>query len=87
MQILKRDKTTEEFDIQKVKKVVITTGLNEEQAEKVINHLNQWIEGQHTDIIDSIALRKKVQSELKIHNENAANLYEWYEENKYKKTF
>ena len=85
MKMIKRNTTTEEFDIEKIRRVVVAAGLTTEQADEVVKEVLRWIEEQGKNEIETTDLRKKVQEELKNHNEYAANLYEWYEDTKYKK--
>jgi transcriptional regulator NrdR family protein len=84
MQIIKRDKTREEFQPQKIKRVVIAAGLTESESETLMNNLNNWVDANKFETLEVTSLRNKVVEELSALNKYAADLYQWYEETKYK---
>jgi transcriptional regulator NrdR family protein len=85
MKIIKRDKSIEDFDINKIFRVVQAAGLSEPQAKQLISDINKWIKDNFTVNIPSTMVRDKVFDELSTANKNIADLFKWYEENKYKK--
>ena len=40
--VTKRDKKTEDYDQEKIMRVVIAAGLNRLEAEKLIDYVNKW---------------------------------------------
>jgi transcriptional regulator NrdR family protein len=85
MKIIKRDKSIEDFDINKIFRVVQAAGLSEPQAKQLISDINKWIKDNFAVNIPSTMVRDKVFDELSVANKNIADLFKWYEENKYKK--
>lgn len=85
MKIIKRDKTVEEFDIDKIFRVVQAAGLSEKQADEVIKKIENWIKNLNSDQIISESLKEEVIKEIKQFNESAADMFQWYEETKYNK--
>lgn len=85
MKILKRDKSVEDFDISKINRVVQAAGLSKEQADSLTETIQKWIRALNSDVIISDSLRTEVSTQIKKYNKNAADMFEWYEENKYKK--
>lgn len=82
IKVLKRDGTTEDFDFQKIERVVKATGLNEEQTREITKTLEKWIEKQEKEIISSKEIRDEVLINLKKYSSYAAGLYEWYQKTK-----
>lgn len=85
MKIIKRDKTTEEFDIEKITRVVQAAGLSKEQADTLTESIIQWVKDLKSDMINSDSLRETVINEIAKFNKQAADMYRWYEETKYQK--
>lgn len=85
MKIIKRDKSIEDFEISKITRVVTAAGLSEEQARQLTTNISEWVDTLATDHIISEQLRERVCKELGEFNKSAANMYQWYEEIKYKK--
>ena len=82
IKVLKRDGSTEDFDSQKIVRVVIVAGLKPDQAQELLIKINQWVSDLEKETVSSLEIRDKVLQELKKVNDYAANLYEWYEKNK-----
>lgn len=80
--IIKRDGSTENFDKNKIAKVVKAAGLNDSQAAILSENIYAWGEQSGKEKITSLEIRDKVLEQLKIIDGNAAGLYEWYEKTK-----
>jgi transcriptional regulator NrdR family protein len=85
MKIVKRDKSTEEFDIQKITRVVTVAGLTPAQAEQLTKNVENWLKENFTDSVPSDMVREKVINELHSFNQRAEDLFKWYEGTKDKK--
>lgn len=85
MKILKRDKTVEDFDITKITRVVQAAGLSKEQADTLTEAILKWTRALNSDIIIADSLRDEVCAQIEKYNKNAASMFKWYEDNKYKK--
>lgn len=81
-QVVKRDGSTEKFSIINIAKVVTAAGLNPDQAKAVSEKIATWAESQKVDSLTSLQIRDQVLKELLTLNENAADLYKWYEQSK-----
>ena len=82
IQIIKRDGTTEEYGEFKVTRVVIAAGLKSDQAQALTSSVTKWLKSQPTSKYSSLQIRDKVIQELKKINQDAANMYSWYEKTK-----
>lgn len=79
MQIIKRDGSREKYDQTKIKRVTMAAGLTEAEAGTLINRINDWLSGSKTTEVNSLTLRDRITEELKSINDDAYNLYSWYE--------
>lgn len=82
IEVIKRDGTLEDFDANKVAKVVHAAGLNKDEARLLSEKVNLWIRGLNQNKISSLQIRDKVLEELKLVNKYAADLFQWYEKTK-----
>ena len=85
MKIIKRDKSIEEFDISKITRVVQAAGLSKEQADELTKHIQEWMNALNSDIVVSDSLKEEVSKQIESFNKQAADMFKWYEETKYKK--
>jgi hypothetical protein len=65
--------------------VVQAAGLSKEQADQLTKNVEKWIADNFAVNISSDMIREKVFDELCQVNKNCANLFHWYEDNKYNK--
>ena len=85
MKIVKRDKSIEEFDISKITRVVQAAGLSKEQADELTKHIQDWVNTLGSDVVVAESLREEVTKQIEKFNKQAADMFKWYEETKYKK--
>jgi transcriptional regulator NrdR family protein len=79
IKVQKRNGSIEDYDPNKIKRVVIAAGLNEEEAEKLVQAVNRQIEERGKTQVTSIQIRDQVIIEIQKLNRNAANKFIWYE--------
>lgn len=82
IQVTKRDGTNEVFDLQKISRVVAAAGLEQDEADALANTVQQKIIDSGRQVLTSLVIRDLVIGELHHINENAANLFTWYEKTK-----
>ena len=80
--VIKRDKTTEEFHPEKIIKVLIAAGLEENSALLIAQNLNDWAEKQEASTVTSLQIRDEVLSQLKQIDPYVAGLFQWYQNTK-----
>jgi transcriptional regulator NrdR family protein len=83
--VVKRDKSLEEFDPDKIRKVVEAAGLNDEEAGTLVNEVVNWLESLGKDKVTSLQIRDKVVVEIQKINKNVAEKFISYEMNRDKK--
>ena len=81
--VIKRDGTKEDFQQEKIARVVKATGLSEDEANLLAQNVTVWITNQQ-ETITTLQIRDKVIAELQNGHIYAAGLYEWYEKTKNK---
>lgn len=82
MQVIKRDGSLEEYSEAKIIKVVITAGLDPNQAEKLTSVVSESFKKRNSPKLSSLKIKDEVIKELKNINQDAANLFLWYEKTK-----
>jgi len=82
IKVLKRDNTTEDFNPDKIKKVVRAAGLGEEQASKLVKNVSNWAIDLKKESITSLEIRDKVLEELERLDKPVADLFRWYQKTK-----
>lgn len=82
--VKKRDGSMEEFQREKIERVVVAAGLSEEQAKALSQNVVGWVDGQKDREITTLNIRDRVLEELKRVNKSAADVFEWYEKTKEK---
>jgi len=80
--VLKRDGSIEEFQPEKIARVVKAAGLSEEQAKTLAQNVTDWANSQEQEKITILQIRDRVLEELKKVNAYAAGLFKWYEKTK-----
>jgi len=81
IKVIKRDKSLEDFDKNKIARVTEAAGLKPDQAKKAANLVKKWAEDKKEPQIKSGQIRVKVIEELRKVNRYAADLFEWYKKN------
>lgn len=77
--VVKRDGTKEVFQPEKIAKVVKAAGLTEAQAKLLSELVDTHIKAQKLAGVTSLIIRDIVSSEIKKIDQNAANLFDWYQ--------
>lgn len=77
--VVKKDGSVERFDKNKVKRVMVAAGLSDPQADAIAENITSWVKNLQEVRINSFKIRERLISEMKKVNQNAANLYIWYE--------
>ncbi len=80
--VVKRDGTIEVYDKDKIKKVVMAAGLEEDKADKLVALVNDWAKKIKTKTVKSLQIRDRILVEIQKLDEYAAKQFIWYE--KYK---
>ncbi|MBI2611655.1 hypothetical protein HYW54_02835 [Candidatus Gottesmanbacteria bacterium] len=80
--IKKRDGTFEEYNQDKIAKVVTAAGLTAEETKKLVENVSLWIQNIKEEEVSSLEIRDKVIEELHKINPFAENFYVWYEKTK-----
>ncbi len=80
--ISKRDGSIEPFEPEKIKRVVIAAGLDEERANQVVANIVSWAQAHDNQTVTSLLIRDRVLHELKATDEYAANMFAWYQKTK-----
>ena len=80
--VIKRDGSKEPYQEEKLKKVVKTAGCVDGECNIVANKVTGWLEDSEKKEITSLEIRDAVIEEMKKTNENAANMFEWYQKTK-----
>lgn len=82
VKVIKRDKSQEEFDPEKIVRVVKVCGLDQAGAEKLVKSVGDWLKTSNISEITSLQLRDRVLVEIQKADAAAAKKFIWYE--KYK---
>lgn len=80
--IIKRDKQIEDFNQAKIKNVIMSAGLTEEQANHCLFELSKWAESTGKPLITTIQLRDHIIIEMQKVNHDAAVNYINYEKDR-----
>jgi transcriptional regulator NrdR family protein len=81
-QVKKRDGTLEKFSVINLAKVGVAAGLSADQAKELVERIQYWAENLQTPEVTSLQIRDKFLEELPKINQQAADLYKWYEQSK-----
>lgn len=82
MQVIKRDGSIEEYSEAKIAKVIIAAGLEPNQVQKITFVISESLKKMNLSKLSSLKIKDKVIEELKKVNQDAANLFFWYEKTK-----
>lgn len=80
--ILKRDGSTESFQPEKIVRVLLAAGLEEDSTQAIADHVAAWAAGLNEPQITSLQIRDQVQAELDQVNSYIAGLFRWYQKTK-----
>ena len=78
IQVIKRDGTLEEFEKEKIERVVAAAGLADDQAKNLANKIAAWLESAGKQQVTTLQIRNRVVSELQKINQFAYNAFVWY---------
>ncbi len=81
-QVVKRNGEVEPFNPINLSKVGLAAGLTPEQAKQLVEKLTNWAKSLQVNQLTSIQIRDKFLEELPAINQDAADLYKWYEQSK-----
>lgn len=83
MKVQKRDGNLEDFDQEKIARVMVAAGLTPEQATEIATTIASWSQAQAADtILSTYQIREKLLELLTPTYPAVANLYAWYEQGK-----
>ncbi len=80
--VIKKDGSIEDYNPQKITKVVIAAGLYPDQANILSTNITNWLKEKNLSKVTSIQIKNQVIEELKKINQYAAGLFTWYEKTK-----
>ncbi|OGD83283.1 hypothetical protein A2165_03795 [Candidatus Curtissbacteria bacterium RBG_13_40_7] len=82
LQIIKKDGSKENFDINKIVRVVTAAGLHPDQSQNLAQIVFEWFQKQGKSQISALEIRNKVIEELSKVDKFAVDAYTWYEKTK-----
>jgi transcriptional regulator NrdR family protein len=82
--VIKRDGLEENFDKNKIAKVLIAAGLNSQEALNIAQTVSDWVNSLGKLTIKSSDIANEVIEKLKKTNPYIADLFAWYEKTKTK---
>lgn len=82
LEVIKKDGRLEDFDPDKIARVVTAAGLKPEEGFALALNVDRWAKSQGKTQITTLEIRNKVIEELKKTNEQTANFFMWYEKGK-----
>ncbi len=75
----KRDGTLEDYDPEKIKKVVLAAGLLEDKAKELVTAVNAWAMNYDKEVVDSILVRDRILIEIQKLDEYVAKEFSDYQ--------
>ncbi|OGD86846.1 hypothetical protein A2164_01420 [Candidatus Curtissbacteria bacterium RBG_13_35_7] len=82
IRVIKKGGTSEEFDPDKIARVVTAAGLAPKDGFMIAIEVANWVKKQNKKSIGSYEVRKKIVEEVGKINKDVAKVYNWYEETK-----
>jgi len=79
MQVVKRDGSLQEFDQEKIARVVAAAGLSPDQSQTLAGMVARRVNESGKSQISTLEIRDNVVEELHKVNPSTANLFVWYE--------
>ena len=80
--VLKRDGSTESFLPEKIVRVLLAAGLEEDLALTVSSNIVEWATSLKSRKVTSLQIRDQVQTELDQIDPYIAGLFRWYQKSK-----
>lgn len=80
--VVKRDGKIEDFDTEKIVRVVMAAGLDEDKAKVLAGEIAAWVTETKPEKLTSIQLRDIVIGKLHKFDEASAKMYIWYQSTK-----
>jgi transcriptional regulator NrdR family protein len=82
IKFMKRNGSIEDYQEEKIIKVLIAAGLSDDDAKTVSAKITKWLASLKEFQVNSLQIRTKIIEELEKINKNVANLFQWYEKSK-----
>lgn len=82
IQVIKRDGSVEDFEVEKIIRVVGAAGLTDTDAEELGKKIEKWAEKQNKEELTSLEIRDKVVELMHDYDEMAADMFVWYQKTK-----
>ena len=82
IKVSKRDKSTDDYNPEKIMRVVKAAGLTQKETVKLTSSITKWLKTQPRPEVTSLQIRDRVIIEIQKRNVDAAKKFIWYE--KYK---
>ena len=80
--VKKRDGSVESYEEIKIIRVVTSAGLPIDKAQTLSSSVSHWIQNTPEETVASLEIRDKVLELLTQIDQDAANLYKWYQKTK-----
>lgn len=85
IKVVKRSGLIEDFEQNKIAQVVKAAGLKSNQAKELAAKVAKWTKNTGKNQVTSLEIRDEVLQELPQYNNQAAQLFTWYQHTKDKK--
>ncbi len=82
IQVVKRDGAKENFEQEKIARVLMAAGLERTKALGIATSVENWILKNGKSTLTSLQIKDRVLEELRLVDTNVANLFAWYEKTK-----
>jgi len=82
VKVFKRNGSVEDFDPDKIARVVTAAGLKPQDGFSLALEVQKWVNSTNKDKISTLEIRGKVIAMLKKVDPNVANFFIWYEKGK-----
>ena len=79
IKVQKRDGKLEDYDPEKIKKVVKAAGLDEVKTEKLVKDINKWVSTLKKEKITSLQIRDRILVVIQKLDDYASKKYIWWE--------
>ena len=75
VKVIKRDKSEDDYDPEKIERVIKAAGLNEKDAKKLSGLITKWIKDQQFTHITSLQIRDRVVLEIQKMNKGGSYIH------------
>lgn len=82
IQVIKRDGSVEDFEIEKIIRVVKAAGLTDTDAEELGKEMEKWANEENKEELTSLEIRDKVVELMHDYDDMAADMFVWYQKTK-----